>query len=111
MPVIEHDGIKVEVDEDGFLVDFDAWNEKVACAIASKEGVGNQCPLPEQQIDILKFIRAYYKKYQAMPIVRAVCTNVHQPKNCEYVQFHDPVTASKVAGLPKLATVTGYEIA
>jgi TusE/DsrC/DsvC family sulfur relay protein len=111
MPVIEHDGMKVELDEDGFLVNFEAWNEKVACAIAQREGISNKCPLAEQQIEILKFIRAYYKKYEAMPVVRAVCTNVHQPKNCEYVQFPDPVMASKIAGLPKLATVTGYEIA
>jgi tRNA 2-thiouridine synthesizing protein E len=110
MPVIEYQGMKVEVDDEGFLVNFDDWNEKVACALAEREGVSKQCPLTEQKMDILKFIREYYKKHQAMPIVRAVCMNVHQPKNCEYQQFPDPVIASKIAGLPKLATLTGYEI-
>lgn len=110
MPIIEYKGTRIELDEDGFLVDFNSWDEKVACAIAEREGISSKCPLSDQQIDILKFIRAYYKQHEALPIVRAVCTNVHQPKNCEYIQFPDPVMASKIAGLPKLATVTGYEI-
>lgn len=110
MPVIEYEGMKVEVDEEGFLVNYNAWNEKVACALAAKEGISKKCPFEEQQIDILKFIRQYYEKYQSMPIVRAVCRNVHQPKNCEYVEFPDPVIAAKLAGLPKLATLTGYEL-
>jgi len=110
MPIVEHEGLKFEVDEDGFLTDFDAWNEKVACALAQREGVTKQCPLSEQQMHILAFIREYYKKYEALPIVRAVCTNVHQPKKCEYVQFPDPIVATKIAGLPKIATLTGYEL-
>jgi TusE/DsrC/DsvC family sulfur relay protein len=110
MPTIEYEGLKIELDDEGFLVNYNSWNEKVACALAKREGISKECPLSKEQIDILKFIRTYYEKYEAMPIVRAVCRNVHQPKNCEYVQFHDPVTASKLAGLPRLATITGYGI-
>ena len=110
MPVIEYEGLKIEVDDEGFLIDYNAWNEKVACALAAREGISKQCPLTDQQLDILKFIREYYKKHEALPIVRALCRNIHQPKNCEYVEFPDPVMASKIAGLPKLATLTGYEI-
>ncbi|MEW6001077.1 MAG: TusE/DsrC/DsvC family sulfur relay protein [Nitrospirota bacterium] len=110
MPTIEYEGMKISVDEEGYLVNFDDWNEKVACALAEKEDVSKVCPLTKEQMDILKFIRDYYKKYSSIPIVRAVCRNVHQPKDCEYVQFPDPVIACKIAGLPKLATVTGYPI-
>ena len=110
MSVIEYEGLKIEVDEEGYLVDYNAWSEKVACALAKKEGISARCPLGEHQMEILRFIRQYYEKFQAMPIVRAVCSNVHQPKNCEYVEFPDPVVASKIAGLPKLATLTGYEL-
>lgn len=110
MPDIEYEGMKIEVDDEGYLVNYNAWNEKVACALAEREGVSKKCPFEEHQIDILKFIRQYYEKYQSMPIVRAVCRNIHQPKNCEYVEFPDPVIAAKIAGLPKLATLTGYEL-
>ncbi len=110
MPAIEYQGLKIEVDDEGFLVNFDDWNEKIACALAEREGVSKQCPLSKERMEILKFIRDYYKKNNSVPIVRAVCTNVHQPKNCEYLQFPDPIITCKIAGLPKLATVTGYEL-
>src|SRR4030042_2325177 len=108
MPVIEYKGLKIDLDDEGYLVDYKKWNKKVACALAEKEGVSKQCPLTKEQIDILKFIRSYYEKYESVPIVRAVCKNVHQPKTCEYVQFADPLIACKIAGLPKL--YTGYPL-
>ena len=33
MPVIEVEGEKIELDEDDFLVNFEDWNEKVACLL------------------------------------------------------------------------------
>jgi TusE/DsrC/DsvC family sulfur relay protein len=103
MPVIEYGGLKIEVDEEGFLVNFDDWNEKVACAMTEKEGVGKTCPLTKEKIEILKFMREYYKKFNAFPVPRAVCLNVHQPKDCTFEEFPDPFTAWKIAGLPKPA--------
>lgn len=110
MPTIEYEGMKINVDDEGYLVNFDDWNEKVACALAEREGISKTCPLTKERIDILKFIREYYKNFNSVPIVRAVCKNVHQPKDCEYVQFPDPTITCKIAGLPKLAVVTGYPI-
>jgi TusE/DsrC/DsvC family sulfur relay protein len=108
MPTCEYEGLKIEVDEEGYLLNFDDWNEKVACALAEREGVSQECPLKTEQIEILKFIREYYKKYNSVPVVRAVCTNVHQPKSCEYLQFPDPLITCKIAGIPKLET--GYTL-
>ncbi|MCL5406549.1 MAG: TusE/DsrC/DsvC family sulfur relay protein [Deltaproteobacteria bacterium] len=104
----EYDRQKIRVDEEGYLENFDDWDEKVACALADREGVSKECPLNEERMEILKFIREYYKKFSAVPVVRAVCINVHQPKGCEYLQFPDPVTTAKIAGLPKLST--GYPL-
>lgn len=98
MPVIEYGSLKINIDEEGYLVNFDDWNEQVACALAEREGVEE---LTKERIDILKFIRDYYKKYNYFPILNAVCRNVHQPKNCINEQFIDPLTAWKLAGLPK----------
>jgi TusE/DsrC/DsvC family sulfur relay protein len=108
MPTFEYEGMPITVDAEGYLENFDDWNEKVACALAEREGVLATCPIGNQQLEILQFIRDYYKKFNAVPIVRAVCTNVHQPDRCEYIQFPDPVTACKIAGIPKLAT--GYTL-
>ena len=104
----EYDRKKIRVDEEGYLENFDDWDEKVACALANRQGVSNECPLNGERMEILKFIREYYKKFSAAPVVRAVCTRVRQSKGCEYLQFPDPITAAKIAGLPKLNT--GYPL-
>lgn len=97
----EHKDISLNVDEDGFLKDFDSWNENVACTIAEKEGVSQECPLSSERMDILKYMRDYYQKFEAFPIVRSVCKNVGQEKDCQYTEFPDPIVAWKIAGLPK----------
>jgi len=104
MAFLEHAGIRVEVDEEGYLVRFEDWNEKIACALADKEGIGNTCPLTEERMAILRFMRDYYKKFNSFPMVPAVCKNVHQSKNCLNEQFLDPIQAWKIAGLPKPTT-------
>ncbi len=108
MPTFEFEKKKIQVDEEGYLENFEDWDERVACALAEREGVGKECPLGKEQIEILRFIREYYKKFSSVPVVRAVCTNVHQPKKCEYIHFPDPIIACKIAGIPKLNT--GYNL-
>jgi TusE/DsrC/DsvC family sulfur relay protein len=97
VPVIVHKDLTIAIDEDGFLVDHEAWSETVARALAAKEGITE---LAEDQLDILKFMREYYTKHKFFPIVRYVCKNVHQPRNCVTDRFIDPVKAWKIAGLP-----------
>jgi len=97
MPMIEHEGLKIAIDEDGFLVRLEDWTEKVARVLASREGIAE---LTEDKLDILRFLREYYTKHQFFPIVRYVCKNVHQPNTCVTEQFMDPVKAWKIAGLP-----------
>lgn len=97
VPVIVHKDLKITVDDDGFLANLEDWSETVARVLAAREGVGE---LSEDKLDILKFMREYYRKYNFFPIVRFVCKNVHQPRNCVTEQFIDPVKAWKIAGLP-----------
>ncbi len=101
MPIFEYAGNRVDVDEEGYLVRFEDWNENVACGLAEREGILDQCPLIKERMDILHFLRDYYRKFQGFPMVRAVCRNVHQPGRCEYELFIDPIKAWKIAGLPK----------
>jgi TusE/DsrC/DsvC family sulfur relay protein len=104
MPTLEYPGVRVEVDEEGYLVRFEDWNEEVACALAEREGILEQCPLNRERMDVLLFLRDYYRKFDSFPMVRAVCRNVRQPDSCEYEQFMDPIRAWKIAGLPKPTT-------
>jgi TusE/DsrC/DsvC family sulfur relay protein len=98
MAEIEVGSKRINLDDEGYLVNFDDWNENVACALAERESIEE---LTKEKLDILKFIREYYRKYNFFPILNAVCKNVHQPKNCINEQFIDPLKAWKLAGLPK----------
>jgi TusE/DsrC/DsvC family sulfur relay protein len=97
MPLLEYAGGKVNVDNDGYLINFEEWNEEIGQVLANQEGVGE---LTKDKIDILKFMRSYYHEHKFFPILRQVCKNVHQPNNCFIDTFIDPVKAWKIAGLP-----------
>lgn len=98
MSVMELGAKKVEIDEDGFLVNEGDWDESVACALAEKEGVEE---LTGERMAIIKFMREFYKVNHAFPVLNGVCIKVNQPKSCVKKEFMDPLTAWKVAGLPK----------
>lgn len=98
MPAIECLGRKIAVDDEGYLVNMDDWNEDVAAVLAREERVGE---LTKERMDIIKFMREYYRQYNAFPILHGVCLRVHQSKDCYRENFMDPLQAWKIAGLPK----------
>ena len=104
MPTIEYSNKRIDLDEEGYLVKFEDWNEEVACALAEKEGLSTTCPLTEERLAILKFMREYYRRFDSFPMVEAVCKRVGQAKDCTYEEFLDPIQAWKIAGLPKPTT-------
>ncbi len=104
MPIWEYAGNKIELDEEGYLLHFEDWSETVACGLAEREGISTSCPLTEERMAILRFMRDYFKKFDAFPMIQKVCRNVGQPGSCTYDQFMDPLQAWKIAGLPKPTT-------
>jgi len=101
MATLEVERVKVDIDEEGYLRNFQDWNEKVACALAEREGILAECPLTEERMNILRFLREYFQKFNSFPIVQAVCKNVHQSRSCMSEEFLDPIQAWKIAGLPR----------
>jgi tRNA 2-thiouridine synthesizing protein E len=98
MAVLEQDGKSIRVDENGYLLDQNDWNEEIAVALASREGIDS---LSAEQLDIIRFMREYFIKYRVFPILDNVCRIAHQPKHCVTEQFINPEKAWKIAGLPK----------
>lgn len=88
---------KIAIDGDGYLLNYDDWNESVANALAEREGIGK---VTDEKLAILKFIRWYYKEYNFFPMLSAVCKNVNKPKTCLHEEFYNPLLAWKLAGLP-----------
>ena len=97
MQVLHTDQKSVEVDGDGYLVNSDDWNENIAQTLASREGIKE---LDANGINMLKFIRWYYRTFDFFPIINAICKNVHEAKDCVNERFINPLVAWKLAGLP-----------
>lgn len=96
--LLEINDKKILVDEHGYLLNRDDWNEEVALALAAHEGIDT---LSREQLDIIRFMREYFLKYKVFPILNHVCRIAHQPKECVSEKFVNPEKAWKIAGLPK----------
>ncbi|MEJ2233954.1 MAG: TusE/DsrC/DsvC family sulfur relay protein [Syntrophobacterales bacterium] len=101
MPTIEYKDITINVDDEGYLLNVEEWDEKVACGLTHTVEDVDECDLTDDKLEILRFMRDYYVRFESFPIVRQVCKNVHQENECLYEQFIDPLKAWKIAGLPK----------
>lgn len=98
MKEFEYGTTKIRIDDEGYLADFDSWDIKTACGLAEHEGIAE---LTNERIEVIKFMRDYYMKFESFPILGSVCKNVHQSKDCVNEDFVDPLKAWKIAGLPK----------
>ena len=107
MSYLESHGKQIELDDEGFMVNMDEWDEEVAKSLAEQQ---EGTELTEEKMEILRFMRSYYQKFHAFPILHYVCKNIHQPRECVREKFIDPMRAWKLAGLPK-PTAVGTESA
>lgn len=56
---LEINGVEIATDDQGFLVDPEAWDNNVADLLAHKEGV----QLSDEHRKVLEFIRNYYNEH------------------------------------------------
>ncbi len=97
MPILKQKDRLIGLDDEGYLINFDDWDEEVARELAARADVGELSP---ENIAMLKFIRDHYKTYSFFPIVNSICRNIHAPKSCVAEKFFNPLSAWKIAGLP-----------
>jgi tRNA 2-thiouridine synthesizing protein E len=104
--MIEVDGVVLDTTESGFLVDADAWNERVAGVLAA----GVSVELTAAHWEIVRFIREYYLKFHHLPnmrmFVKAVQKEFGEEKgNSRYLHGLFPESPLKyaclIAGVPK----------
>lgn len=100
MPIFEFGEVKISVDEDGFMEEPDQWNEKVAFALASTEGVAE---LTERHWKLVNYLRDYYAKFGIAPMIRKLCKETGFSLKEVYEMFPSGPAkgACKVAGLAK----------
>ena len=100
MPVIEVNGKSVELDEDGFIVNLDEWNEDVARYLAKEEGIDE---LTEDHWKLINYLKNYFAEYGIAPMVRKMTKESGYSLKEIYDLFPSGPAkgACKVAGLPK----------
>ena len=100
MPLFELGSVKVEVDEDGFIQEMDQWNEEVAKALATTEGVAE---MSEKHWKVVNYLRDYYQKFGIAPMIRKLCkeTGFSLKEIYELYPSGPAKGACKVAGLAK----------
>ncbi len=100
MPVFTCKELNLEVDDDGFIQESERWNEEVALALASTDGVAE---LTDAHWKIISYIRSYYQQFQIAPMVRKLCKETGFSLREIYDLFPSGPAkgACKVAGLPK----------
>lgn len=100
MASININGVEIEIDEDGFIVDPEQWNEDVAKYFASVEGINE---LTDDHWKVIQYLRDYYKQFQIAPMIRKLCKETGCSLKYIYELFPTGPAkgACKLAGLPK----------
>ena len=101
MPHLDYDGRRIELNEEGFLLHPEEWDDGVAQALArSQEGLE---ALNEDHWKVVRFIRGHFLETNLAPMVRSMCKTTGIPLRQIYELFPSGPAkgACKVAGLPK----------
>jgi len=100
MPLFEWNDVKLVVDDDGFMQESDLWNDHIALALASTEGLSE---LSDAHWKIIRYIRDHYAKFHIAPMIRKMCkeTGYSLKQIYEYFPSGPARGACKVAGLAK----------
>jgi len=99
MPVTTISGHEIHVDDEGFLTEYDEWNEELALQLAAAIGV----EMTDEHWTAIRFLRDDYKTQGQTATLRRVSTVGGIPTKQLFVLF--PKKPAKkmayIAGLPK----------
>lgn len=100
MPVVDLNGVMVDVDEDGFIEDPETWNESLVVELAKIEDVEN---LTDDHWKVINYLREYFKQFGIAPMIRKLCKETGYDLKTIYELFPSGPAkgACKIAGLPK----------
>jgi dissimilatory sulfite reductase related protein len=95
---ISCEGIEFQMDNEGFLINPEQWNEFVASAIAKKVFKKEITP---DMLEILYFVREYYKTEKSFPSLTFVAKSLKKSSRDVLFLFGSHANAWKMAGLPQ----------
>ena len=99
MPVTTLNGKSIQVNEEGFLTEYDEWDEDLAKVLAQNIGID----LTDEHWKVIRFLREDFKTQGETPTTRRVQTAGGVPTKEQFELF--PKKPAKkmayIAGLPK----------
>ena len=99
MPVTEVSGHRIHVDGEGFLTEYDEWDEELAKALAAQIGID----LTDEHWKVIRFLREDFRTQGETATSRRVQTVAGVPVKEQFALF--PKKPAKkmayIAGLPK----------
>lgn len=101
MPVTEIAGFQVNVNDEGFLTEYDEWNEEIAKALAANIEI----ELTDEHWKVIRFLREDFKAQGETATTRRVQAVGGIPIKEQFVLFPKKPgkKMSYIAGLPKPA--------
>jgi len=106
MPMWEFEGKEYELDEDGFLTDWEVWQEGMAKKMAEEDGA----ELDDRHWELIRYLREYFTKYNIAPPIKMLIKEMAkqfgpEKGNSKYLYELFPAGPAKqgcrYAGLPK----------
>ncbi len=100
MPTVEYEGQTFNIDEDGFIDDFNNWSEQWVQFVKKEEGIEE---LTDEHWKVINVLQDYYKKNGIAPMVRILSKVTGYKLKYIYELFPSGPGkgACKMAGLPK----------
>ena len=100
MPTVEFQGNMFNIDEDGFIDNFENWNKDWVQYVKAQEGIDE---LSEEHWKVIDVLQDYYKKNGIAPMVRVLSklTGFKLKHIYELFPSGPGKGACKMAGLPK----------
>ncbi len=100
MPTVECNGKSFEVDEDGFIGNYEDWNQDWVEFVKGEEGIAE---LTDEHHKVVTVLREYYEKNGIAPMVRVLSKVTGYKLKHIYELFPSGPGkgACKMAGLPK----------
>jgi dissimilatory sulfite reductase related protein len=100
MPTVEYEGQTFNIDEDGFIDDFNNWSEQWVQWVKKEEGIEE---LTDEHWKVINVLQDYYKKNGIAPMVRILSKVTGFKLKYIYELFPSGPGkgACKMAGLPK----------
>ena len=91
-------GIKVDLNEQGYLTNLNQWNKEVGFEIANEEGI----TMTDRHWEVIKFLQDQYRKEIPLSIRKVGKSGVVSIKEFYQLFPKGPLKiSSRIAGIPK----------